>query len=76
VHRNYPNGLTAAERQALPAAARTMPGWRAMVRNAAVYVRGSVRHKDHKTVWLDGWHRVVMNTETQSRAMAHVAFLD
>ena len=50
--------------------------WRAMRRDAEVYVRGHVRHADHKTILLDGWHRVLMNTETETPAMRHVAFLD
>ena len=33
-------------------------------------------HADHKTITLHGWHRVLMNTENQSRAMRNVAFLD
>ena len=32
--------------------------------------------KFDRTLRLSGWHRVVMNTEHQSRAMAQVAFLD
>jgi hypothetical protein len=51
-------------------------GWRIMRRNAQVYVRGRIRHADHKTIILHGWHRVLMNTENQSRAMRNVAFLD
>jgi hypothetical protein len=51
-------------------------GWRVMRRNPSVYVRGRVRHPDHATISLNGWHRVVMNTEAQSRAMRSVAFLD
>ena len=47
-----------------------------MRRNAEVYVRGRVRHADHRTITLHGWHRVLMNTENQSRAMRNVAFLD
>ena len=31
---------------------------------------------DHATITLPFWHRVIMNTETQSRTMANVAFLD
>jgi hypothetical protein len=45
-------------------------------RNARVYVKGNIRHPDHKTVWLCQWHEVVMNTETESLAMANMAFLD
>ena len=41
-----------------------------------VYARGTVRHSDHETITLPVWHRVIMNTETQSRTMANVAFLD
>jgi hypothetical protein len=51
-------------------------GWRIMVQNADVYARGRVRHADHRTITLHGWHRVLMNTEGQSRAMRNVAFLD
>jgi len=47
-----------------------------MRRNPGVYARGTVRHSDHDTLNLQLWHRVLMNTETQSRTMANVAFLD
>ena len=47
-----------------------------MRRNPKVYVRGRVRHPDHKTVMLDGWHEVLSNTENLSHAMRNVAFLD
>ena len=51
-------------------------GWRQMVRDAGLYAKGSVRHPDHNTIVLHGWHRVLMNTEQSARAMRHVAFLD
>lgn len=38
-----------------------------------VYVRGKVRHADHKTIELKGWHRVAMNAEPVSNT---VRFLD
>ena len=44
--------------------------------NTLVFVRGKVRHPDHKTIVLHGWHQVLMNTETQAVAMRHVAFID
>lgn len=47
-----------------------------MQRDATVYVRGEITHRDHKTVYLNGWHRVLMNTENRSRAMRFLAFLD
>lgn len=50
--------------------------WRTMQRNSAVFVRGRIRHPDHKTIKLHVWHQVVMNTEHQSSAMRNVAFLD
>jgi hypothetical protein len=51
-------------------------GWRTMRRNAGVYVKGRIRHADHATIVLHGWHQVLMNTESQSKAMRNVAFLD
>ena len=45
-------------------------------RQPVVFVRGKVRHADHKTIVLSGWHQVLMNTETQAVAMRHVAFID
>ncbi len=51
-------------------------GWRTMRRNPGVFVRGRVRHPDHATITLQGWHQVVMNTENESRAMRNIAFLD
>jgi hypothetical protein len=50
--------------------------WRHMVRNPEAHVKGAVRHPDHKTIVLQVWHRVVMNTEGQTEAMRHVVFLD
>lgn len=78
VCRQFPNGLTEPERAALfatsPLASRW--AWRAMQRDPQVFVRGRVSHADHATITLDGWHRVLMNTEAESRAQASVAFLD
>ena len=50
--------------------------WRRMTRDADVYARGDVRHRDHKTVHLDGWHRVFMNREREARHAPQIAFLD
>lgn len=47
--------------------------WRIMRRNPEVYVRGKVRHADHKTIILPYWHQVVMNREQTN---GRVAFLD
>jgi hypothetical protein len=74
----HPAGLTAGEYRRLVAENPRAKGWnwREMRRDATVYVRGRVRHEDHDTIRLLVWHRVVMNTEGQARAMRHVVFLD
>ena len=74
----HPNGVTEAQHKGVLAANPKAKGWgwRVMRRNPGVYVRGRVRHADHATIELVGWHRVVMNTESQARAMRNVAFLD
>ena len=50
--------------------------WSNFVRNPEVYVRGRVRHPDHKTIRLKFWHKVVQNTELRAEAMRFVAFVD
>lgn len=74
----HPNGVTEAQYKIILAGNPEAKRWRwqVMRRNMAVYVRGRIRHPDHRTIVLHCWHRVQMNTETQSRAMRNVAFLD
>jgi hypothetical protein len=74
VCRRRRSGVTAHEYQRLLA---DVPGakawgWRSMRRNPSAFLRGRVRHVDHKTIVLHGWHRVFMNTEDPcySRASA------
>jgi hypothetical protein len=76
VSRRYSNGLTTAEYRELSPSDRAHERWTTMRRGARVYVKGAIRHPDHKTIWLSDWHEVVMNTETRAKAMRHVAFLD
>lgn len=71
-----PNGISEAQFQLLSKAERTRGGYRAMMADARVYVKGAIRHSDHKTIHLDCWHLVVMNTENGARSMRHVRFLD
>lgn len=52
---------------------RLRMSWQQRRINMLVYVRGYVRHPDHATVTLDGWHRVFMNTE---KASSQVLFFD
>jgi hypothetical protein len=78
VCRRFPGGVAESRyRETLErnASARDW-GWRVMRRNAEVYARGRVSHKDHKTVVLAGWHRVLMNTEREAPGAPSVVFLD
>src|SRR5689334_3641397 len=74
----YPNGMSETHyRQLLqnkPSAAQW--GWQALRRNPRVYARGRIRHPDHATITLSDWHRVVLNTETETVTMRNVAFID
>jgi hypothetical protein len=74
----YPQGLRSdAYRSLIKDRPRTKSWhWRQMFRNPEAYVKGKIRHPDHKTIELHIWHKVVMNTEGQSEAMRHVVFLD
>ena len=77
VSRGYPTGLPVSRYVALSETKRSRHApWTQMVRDAAVYACGAVRHPDHATLVLPGWHRVLMNTEQGAAAMRHVAFLD
>jgi hypothetical protein len=74
----HPNGVSEAEYQGILAANPKASGWgwQQRVRNAGVYARGTVRHRDHATLTLHDWHQVLMNTESNTRQMANVAFID
>lgn len=50
--------------------------WATRRLNPTVFVRGRVRHVDHATVHLNGWHQVVMNTESEAPGARNVLFLD
>src|SRR5207253_1697010 len=78
VCRQHPNGLSEAKYRELLGTRPDVKAWawRVMRRDPEVYVRGRIRHDDHRTIGLHGWHKVLMNTETQARAMQNVAFLD
>lgn len=74
----FPTGVTEAEYAKIIAAnpnARSW-NWQAMKRNASVFASGTVRHPDHRVILLNGWHRVVMNTEAEAPGARHVVFLD
>jgi hypothetical protein len=78
VSSQHPNGLTVDqyERAISRQPKLRQLRWVVQRRNPRVYVRGRVRHADHKTIVLREWHQVLMNTETQAVAMRNVAFID
>jgi hypothetical protein len=47
-----------------------------MTADPELYAKGTVRHPDHATITLQGWHRVEMNTESRAQAMRFVTFVD
>ncbi len=74
----YPNGLT---REQYRRVVREQPrmknlNWRQMARDPEAYVKGRIRHPQHKTIFLPFWHRVLPNTENQAASSSNVAFLD
>ena len=76
VNAQHPTGITEAKFLRLSNSEIRNGRWQAMVRDPELYAKGAVRHPDHATIDLHGWHRVLMNTEQGARAMRHVAFLD
>ena len=78
VSSQHPNGLTEGQRRRLISRKPELRHlhWVAQRRNPSVFVRGRVRHPDHKTIILNGWHQVMMNTENESLEMRLVAFID
>jgi len=78
VYRRHPNGVTEAQYQSILTSKPKAKdwGWRLMKRNPSVFVKGRIRHPDHATITLDGWHQVLINTEAELKAMRNVAFLD
>lgn len=72
----YSGGITEGQYIALGDRERRRHNWTVMKRNPDVWVRGAIRHPDHATLHLNGWHKVVSNTEHLSYAMRHITFLD
>ncbi len=73
--RQYPIGLPPA---AFADLLRRQPekknlGWQIRTRDPEAFACGRVRHPDHRTVVLAGWHRILLSSEVRSEA---VAFLD
>lgn len=76
--RKYPNGLNEEAYRKLirenPDARRW--GWTLMRRNMDVFGRGKVMHPDHKTIVLNGWHRIFPNRESNAWFIETLVFLD
>jgi hypothetical protein len=78
VSKGFSKVLTAAQHARLlqSTPALRQQSWTTMRRDMTVFVKGRVRHPDHKTVHLKCWHRVLPNTETETPGMGRVDFLD
>jgi len=68
-----PDGITSEQFRRLAESSRREAGWRHMRRNPEAYARGCVRHPDHATVRLKGWHRIHINAEERT---SNLGFLD
>ncbi|MCK5016465.1 MAG: hypothetical protein KAS32_05260 [Candidatus Peribacteraceae bacterium] len=81
-HRSHPDGVSKAKMDEIVEYAvkkhqiGMTSGWVERRVNAQVFARGTVKHGDHATINLDGWHEVFMNTESQSWAGRNVQFID
>jgi len=49
--------------------------WRIRQREMADYGRGTVLHPDHHSITLQGWHRILLDTEAQAALRQPPAFL-
>jgi hypothetical protein len=74
----HPAGVSLERYRQIVVAQPEAPRWNwvPMRRNPAAYVRGRVSHPDHQTIVLDGWHRILMNTEAEAPGSRNVVFLD
>jgi hypothetical protein len=69
-----PGGVTRSQMvQMIPKGQHHATGWTQMARNPEAYARGAVKHPDHATIRLSGWHRIHMNGEVRTR---NLGFLD
>jgi hypothetical protein len=73
-------GVTLAEYEKMvkadPKLAKNSHRTRTMTRGAEVFAMGAMRHPDHKTVHLDGWHQIFLNRESDAPHATKVVFLD
>jgi hypothetical protein len=50
--------------------------WRLLPYRGSTYVKGWVTHPDHSPLYLDIWHRVEMNSESNRLTMSNLVYLD
>lgn len=81
VCRQYPQAISAETYRdlLLQDPSRKRWDWKVMKRDMTAYARGTVTHRDHRTIRLPYWHRILMNTEYAARLVggeSPVVFLD
>lgn len=78
VHDRFPQGLRESDYRTYLSKNKSAARWKWSLRyrSEGVFVRGMVRHPDHKTIYLRGWHQVFMNRENEAPGKDHLAFLD
>ena len=74
VHKEFPDGISQeAYNKYIKGDNAKRIGWQTRVSGAVVLGRGKVKHPDHKTIILKGWHHILTNREANLQS---VAFLD
>lgn len=73
IRKEYDHRLKEAQNRGGKIALNWATGWTERMRDPVAYAKGSIRHPDHATIVLRGWHRVFLSEEVTSTAMA---FLD
>jgi len=78
VCRQFPNGIDegAYQKQLLSSPEARHWGWSLMRRNMDVFGRGKVKHPDHRTIVLNGWHQILPNREAEAPFIETLVFLD
>ncbi len=50
--------------------------WRQLPFNTDIYVKGWIEHDDHSSLFLDVWHQVKMNRESDNLSMSRMVYRD
>jgi hypothetical protein len=77
IHYNFPNGVSEIKYRELINSGEYKRGeWQVMRQDAMVFCKGRVSHPDHATITLNGWYKVIPNTEASAPGIKNMAFLD